>query len=320
MSRLFIGGVDEYLATLAKEYDQSAVLVTSQNFHVVTQDNTRTLYTSLADVGNITKLKTLCDISDEIFYRPPVRWGSEDEKHWTECVLINVSTSKSVNGIESIDRPYDFLNQMPSGGARVSDSKQMWAVGCSITQGVGVELHQTWRHLLSTELELPYTNLSTQGTSILWQSDQICQSDIKANDIVFWALTFHARLPVINRKKELFHLCSGGYQINLSLAAEFPPDILDNDTILYHNVMAVRRAYNFCNKIGAKLLILGVAYDHVNLYQYYQVPEYRYYVDGLDGWADHGTDNQHPGPKQHQLFVEEFKKMYMEFVDGYQKQ
>jgi hypothetical protein len=227
---------------------------------------------------------------------------------------------KPVDGIESIEFPYKFLNDIRSGAPRVSDNSQMWAVGCSITQGVGVELHDTWRHQLSTYLGLPYTNLSLQGSSVLWQSDQICQSDIRSGDVVFWALTSHSRLPVIKQNKELFHLCSGGYQINHSLTAEFPPDLLDNDTLLYHNVMAIRRAYNFCNKQGAKLLILGVAYDHANLYQYYQVPEYRYYVDGLDGWVDHGTDNQHPGPKQHQLFVEEFKKMYKEFVDGYQKQ
>lgn len=316
MSKLFIGGVDGYLATIANEYDHSAVLVTTQNFYTVLQDSNHTLYTSLADVGSISNLKALCDISDEIFYRPPARWNSTDEQYWTECVVINVSTHKSVDGIENIKTPYKFLNNIVSGSPRVSDNPQMWAVGCSITKGVGVELHDTWRHQLSTELGLPYTNLSVQGSSILWQSDQICQSDIRSDDVVFWALTSHLRLPVIKHTQELFHLCSGGYQINHSLAAEFPPDLLDNDTLLYHNIMAIRRAYNFCDKLGAKLLILGVMHDHANLYQYYQVPGYQYYIDGLDGWVDHGTDNQHPGPKQHQLFVKEFMKMYKELVNG----
>jgi hypothetical protein len=316
MSKLFIGSVDIYLAIIAKTYDQSAVLATNQNLHTFLQESNLTLYTSLADIGNISNLKTLCDWADEIFYRPPIQWNSVDEQHYTECVLIHASMHKTVDGIESIEFPYEFLNDITSGAPRVSDQLQMWAVGCSITQGVGVELHDTWRHQLSTYLKLPYTNLSLQGTSVLWQSDQICQSDIRSGDVVFWALTSHSRLPVIKQNKELFHLCSGGYQINHSLAAEFSPDLLDNDTLLYHNVMAIRRAYNFCDKQGAKLLILGVAYDHANLYQYYQVPEYQYYIDGLDGWVDHGTDNQHPGPKQHQLFVEEFKKMYRELVNG----
>ena len=316
MSKLFIGNVDPYLAEIAKKYDQSAVLATDQNLHTFLRESNLTLYTSLADIGNISNLKALCDWADEIFYRPPAQWNSVDEQHYTECVLINASIYKTVDGIESIEFPYKFLNDIPSGAPRVSDHSQMWAVGGSVTQGVGVELHDTWRHLLSVELNLPCTNLSVRGGSILWQSDQICQSDIRSGDVIFWALTSHSRLPVINQNNELFHLCSGGYQINRLLAAEFPPDLLDNSTLLYHNVMAIRRAYNFCNKQGAKLLILGVDYDHVSLYQYYQVPWYRYYINVLDGYVDHGTDHQHPGPKQHRIFVEEFKKMYKESVNG----
>ena len=201
-------------------------------------------------------------------------------------------------------KDYQQLAKIRSGGSRVAD-RQIWAVGCSITHGVGVATEQTWKHLVSNTLALPYTDLSASGSSVLWQSDQICQSQIQSGDLVLWAITVPPRLPVI-RDQDLFHLTPGEYHHDPQINQEFPIDLLTHPTLVYHNIQAVRRAENICKLVGARLIVQSVLYDFDNARDLYGVRDYCASCSSPDQWQDLGTDSMHPGPKQHGIFAKTF--------------
>jgi hypothetical protein len=202
---------------------------------------------------------------------------------------------------------YQAISQIKSGSPRVAN-RQFWAVGCSVTVGVGVALDQTWKECVSCTLNLPYTDLCAEGSSILWQSDQICQSQIRQDDLVLWALTTQPRLPVI-RNNQLFHLTPGEYKLHAEINQEFPIDLLLSTTLVYHNIQAVRRAENFCQAVGARLIVLSVIYDVEQADQLYKIREFHQVCRGPKTWIDLGTDNMHPGPAQHKIFAENFLKI-----------
>lgn len=202
---------------------------------------------------------------------------------------------------------YSQISNLRSGKPRVADW-QFWAVGCSVTAGVGVELDQTWKACVSRDLNLPYTDLSAEGSSIIWQSDQICQSNIQSKDLVLWALTTQPRLPVI-RDNKLFHLTPGEYALYPKTNKEFPIDLLLNPSIVYHNIQAVRRAENFCQAVGARLIVQSVIYDVEQAADLYQIKEFVQSNRGPNTWIDFGSDQLHPGPKQHKIFADKFVNM-----------
>ena len=199
---------------------------------------------------------------------------------------------------------YQTISQIKSGGLRVAD-RQFWAVGCSVTVGVGVALDLTWKECVSRALNLPYTDLCAEGSSILWQSDQICQSAIRQGDLVLWALTTQPRLPVI-RNNQLFHLTSGEYESQAEINQEFPIDLLLSSSLVYHNIQAVRRADNFCRTVGARLIVQSVIYDVEQADDLYQITDFVRVYRGPDTWIDFGNDRLHPGPRQHQIFADTF--------------
>lgn len=199
---------------------------------------------------------------------------------------------------------YESIANLRSGSQRVN-AHQFWAVGCSVTVGVGVEPDQTWKAHVSEHLNLPYTDLCAEGSSILWQSDQICQSPIHTGDFVLWALTTQPRLPVI-RDGKLMHLTPGEYAHCSDINQEFPIDLLLHPSIVYHNIQAVRRANFYCQAMGAHLLVQSVIYDIAQAHDLYQIPRFNQTSRGPDTWVDYGMDQLHPGPKQHKLFADQF--------------
>jgi hypothetical protein len=91
---------------------------------------------------------------------------------------------------------------------------------------------------------------------------------------------------------------------------KFPIELLDNTTLMYHNILAVKRVYNFCKKIGVQLVILGLMYDLDNNYLYYDVPAFAQLMFWPKKYPDLGTDNEHPGSQSHQMFAREFLELY----------
>jgi hypothetical protein len=316
MFDLFVGDVYKSLAIESKKHDPDSILVSKSNLTEFLTTPKGTVYSSLADIGDYSTFRDLCASAKNIYYRPPAVWSHNNQKIQTEEILIWLSQYKFVDGIDQLFNKSHLLNTDLLHSSRISSQKQLWITGCSVTNGTGVNLNESFKELVSTKLKLHYTDLSCYGSSIMWQSDQICRSDIQSEDLVFWGLTGQHRIPVF--ENNVVHLYGLIYEKNPEYKLKFPIDLLDNESLLYHNVLAVRRSYNFCKKIGAKLVILGLMPDPKNAWQYYNVPVFRQLtpLHYPECYVDLGFDNAHPGPKQHKIFAEEFLKFYSElYVD-----
>ena len=325
MRELFVGDIYESLAVEAKADKRrrakaveakadkrrraKAVLITQSNIQDFLKNTSAVGYTSLADVGDHEQFFQLCLCADKIYYRPPSKWSHSNQQTYTEHVLAWISQHKTIDGVEHLLEKNQHFGQDFLQDTRKTDQPQLWAAGCSVTHGIGVETDQTYRHIAAQELGLEHSNLSYPGSSIAWQSDQICRADIRPNDVVLWGLTSLHRIPVFHDSK-VMHLNSRQYEKYPDLIKKFPIDLLDNETLLYHNVLAVRRAANFCQKIGAKLVALVLLPDFENLYLHYNVPVLQYLRPTHHKFVDLGTDDIHPGPKQHKIFAQEFLKFY----------
>lgn len=306
---LFVGDVTEEVCNEAIKHDANAQFLTADNLICLLD---KTYYTSLADCGSLQNFSNICSQAQEIYYVKPNKWSdtdknnSSDQEKWTEYVLTYFQQTKTIYNLPKV-LIKSWLRE-----SRVAE-KQFWAVGCSITAGVGVSKEQSWPSLVSKELNLPYTDLSCTGSSIIWQSDQICRSDIRSGEIVFWAVTNPERMPVMLTDQNLIHLTVGTFSTNRSVIKNLSPDLLSNDTLTYHNILAVRRAYNYCQRVGSYLVPIGVCYDKDSLYAHYDVPPFQQLIQyGINYYADLGNDQSHPGPIQHKLYAEKFLSRYKE--------
>ena len=304
---LFVGDVTSEVAESATLHDADAQLITTTNLNFL---GPGTYYTSLADCGRLENFSYVCEQAHEIFYVTVPTWSDankanfSEQKKWTEFVLTYFKQTKPVHNLPT-SITTSWLQSTRSA------EHQFWAVGCSITAGVGVNPDQAWPDLVSKELKTPYTNLSHTGSSIIWQSDQICRSDIRSGEIVFWAVTGPDRMPIMMPDQTLMHLTTAKFLKNDYAISKLSPDLLRNDTLTYHNILAVRRAYNYCQKIGALMVPIGVCYDIDNVYTHYDIPHYYQMIQwGIKDYVDLGSDHSHPGPKQHKLFAEKFLSQY----------
>jgi hypothetical protein len=312
MFELFVGDVDQSLADQAIAHSKDAVLITSANVNDFLTAPTRTAYSSLGDIDNIDIFFQLCILANKIYYRPPICWSDSSSdsksKQLTEQILAGLSQSVPVDGIDKIiDQKKYFNKDFLQDHRKVSES-QLWVAGCSITNGTGVSKNQTFKEIIAQKLKLEYSDLSRSGSSIIWQSDQITRSNLQPNDIVVWGLTSPNRLPVFDQ--DIVHLSSSQYQQSTTALTKFPIELLDNTTLMYHNILAVKRVHNFCKKIGVQLVILGLMYDFYNNYLYYDVPTFRQLMFWPKKYPDVGTDGKHPGPESHQMFAKEFFELY----------
>jgi hypothetical protein len=310
MFELFVGDVYQSLAVEATKHNKDAVLVTSSNVDSFLKSPTGTAYSSIGDINDLNVFLELCSKADKIYYRPPNNWSdissNNQSKKFTEIILAGLSQYIPVDGLQTIlDQTqcfdHDFLKDH-----RKTNSTQLWFAGCSITNGVGVSENQAFKEIISQELKLEYSDISLSGSSILWQSDQICRSDIQSNDIVLWGLTSQHRLPVFDQT--VVHLHSRLYELTPEIKSKFPIDLLDDPTLIYHNILAVRRVYNFCKKVRAQLVILGLMHDFDNMYLHYNVPAFKQLMFWPKQYPDVGTDGEHPGPLSHVMIAKEFLK------------
>lgn len=303
--RLFIGDIFQELADAAKAYDSSAELLTSDNLPSDLSSLHGTYYTSLADIGSSHRFSQLCLAAEEIHYHPPKKWSDKDQQRWTETVLWNATQYTSVHGL-SLDKKEQLFINLSTPRARISDVDiQLWTAGCSYTAGVGVNYNEAWPFVVSEKLKIPYANTARPASSIIWASYQICQLPIIPGDLVFWGLTSQHRVPLINDDETgILHYITTKHN------RKIPIELLDGPSLFYHNLMAIKNAHNFCEKSGAKLVILGLIYDWDSFFKTYQIKNFRQYAVWPYEPMDLGTDNLHPGPKEHQAMAESFIEFY----------
>lgn len=305
MITLFVGDNQEYLAVAAKQHDSNAVLIEHNNwFQVLQQEKTTTtFYTSLGDLPKIDHEISVCwellQLADVIHYIEPKVWSDATDKfNWSNqknlleyYLYLQKKAGKQVLGLNI--EPYRYSSYLDLQAQRCSDQPLIWVAGCSVSHGIGVEPDERFGYLTGQHLQIPVCHLTRPGSSVEWAADQILRSDIRSTDTVIWGLTQEVRAPrAINGQID-----SWGNQDLFDL------DYLMDETRFYKAVTSVHQVINFCGKIGCQLfllplissekLIMALIHEHCLVALPYQAK-----------FVDYGTDNIHPGPKQHQIWAD----------------
>jgi len=202
------------------------------------------------------------------------------------------------------DKEFNYLKN-----TRPIDGPVLWTAGCSVTVGVGVACSERWGMLLSERLNLPEILLAKPGTSIFWSADQLLRSDIRENDIVVWGLTNVSRVEVANNWN-FDSIPVNSYYSGLKKEHRYwTPDYFESETQVLIAMRNILQVINFCQKIKAKLYlanILDIAWLGVML------KDFKNFIDLTQDlpvhgntikFIDLGTDNEHPGSKQHQQYA-----------------
>ena len=272
----------------AKSIDTNAKFI---NDH--TQPYTGTVYTSLGDLPDRSALLDLINGATEVLYHPWILNG--DLRHQTELTMFE--SGRKIKYFHNSNPDTD-----PIIDTRRGNHPQMFAAGCSMTVGFGVDIDQRWSTLVSKHFNIDYTSLCWGGASIIWAGDQILRSDIRADDIVIWGLTHVNRYPIVHNKVK-HHINPQNYTDHAQHL--FDIDFFDSETLLNWSVNSVRQCYNFCQKIGAELLVLDFA-SGLSFRSY--LPQDLDCIAFTDihekKFLDFGTDNIHPGPKTHQHYAD----------------
>jgi hypothetical protein len=310
MKNIFFGDNDVELSKIATSADPSAFLLTSKNYidYVNGLDFT-TAYTGLADLPkDISLVVKILDLADTITYCPPAVWSGTGIQEYTEFLLLMFNKFKN-NVINLNLDNLNFSKYVSLADTRRVDGTQLWVAGCSFSHGVGITSENRYGELLSKKLNLPVSHLTQSGSSIEWAADQILRSDVRENDIVVWGLTNEYRFPYWNNKTDKAgHITQSVIDsgTNFTLDRFVAKQLICNDNHLqYQAIIHIFQVINFCKKINAKLLILGLLTSHLSVLFLNNIKEFfPYFNTSSFNHIDYGDDNLHPGIKQHQAYAE----------------
>lgn len=299
---IFVGDIFRDLRKRAQGFDPGASLITSRNYNRLLPG---TYYVSLGDLENATQLISVLLQATTVVYSPPQSWSSIEMKGATENCFVKVSGIVPVcNFSPPVAKNLSAFLEIQDD--RKSHQQQLWVAGCSIAAGVGIPSDERYGQLIANALELPVSFLAKSGSSIAWQADQILRSDIKSNDIIVWGLPATARFPyyidnqIIHANKALNILDRIKNIVDI--------DIFDSDDLLYRNITSIYQVINFCKKINAKLVLANfrslILSEYLNTHQEFinlaNLPDLEF--------IDLGSDNSHPGKKQHKFYSDQLIK------------
>ena len=191
---------------------------------------------------------------------------------------------------------------------RTTDTPVLWTAGCSVTAGTAIAHSERWGTLVSGYLNLPEVTLAKGGASIFWSADQILRSDIQEGDVIVWGLTNIPRLEVAenwNFKSTTI----ADYLIIKKDQQYWTIDYFESESQVLLALRNILQVINFCQKVKATLYlanILDVAWLGVMLKSFKNFIDLTHDLP-INGntieFIDLGSDNQHPGPKQHQQYA-----------------
>jgi hypothetical protein len=164
--------------------------------------------------------------------------------------------------------PYDYKSLL--------DVDKIVCIGCSFTEGIGLDIEETWPYLLSQHIGLPYINLGKAGGSdgyMMWQLMNVLKN-VQAKDIFVLS-------PPPGR---FFELSDTTFQSRQAWDVETPTETYSNFYELNTFVLSA-----LCDRYKIR---------HINSYQY-----------GEGQWWTKAKDNQHFGPDYHIKIAEEFYKL-----------
>lgn len=309
MKTLLVGDTGVYLSIAAKKINKNALLLDGGNYKKIFNTN-GVYYTS---TGDITTVEHFCEVlmaADEVIYCPPDgAWSDkdltalrEDKRFTAETVtkehLYQLSWIKKI-AIKNL--PTDCLNFTNKWQVtpRISQEPQIWNIGCSITAGNGVEKHERYGEIVGRKLNMPVSILAYEGSSLIWAADQILLADVLPGDIILWGLTSLQRYSYALHNDRLYHVNSNFYKHYPLMKKIVPIDWLDSRDNLYHSLNSISIVQNFCKKTNTKLVLLGLL-DQDFYERYIEFTK----TSSRGKWLDLGNDNQHPGPRQHEIFAQ----------------
>lgn len=321
--KLYVGTNNQYVTDIAKQDDPDAYLITKEN---IFESHAGVAYTSLPDADTCANLSILCSTADIIVYAPPPEWDKTDRSHKKfydteqgalEQTILPFSLNK---GKKIINCPpntvWDTITVeqqntiLDLADRRNSDSTQLWTAGCSFTYGIGVSKEERYSALLSKELNLPLSVLAKPASSVAWARDQILRSDIRKDDIVVWGLTEWRRYPHYNQDKNtLEHIHAAYHSWFPSFNKTNSIDRLFDPSLLYQAMTSIEQVTNFCNKIGAKLILAGVLADF-EMGEYLKNKHSNYihlaYIRGRGPlrFLDISPNGLHPGALTHKYYAD----------------
>ena len=317
---LYFGDNSNNIANQALSADPQAFLIDRSNYAKFLNsppvDNV-TVYTSLSDLPKISNNKfviyQLLDLADKIFYG--LSDFQIDEKSQIFIKFMFLSMQQQKNNVYNLDLS-KYSSDVYTGleDNRKSENHQLWISGCSMSHGVGVDINQRYGQLIANQINYPVSFLTKGSSSIPWAVDQIVRSDIRAGDIVILGLTDEVRFPYWRTNKEVFHIIPSIHERQnqnhkfsfTNISRVIADRLITDDNVFYQSIIRIYQLINFCDKVGAKLLILGILSSGELALHLHNVDNFIHYTNFKSPfqYIDIGTDNLHPGPLQHQLYAD----------------
>jgi len=322
LNYLFISSIiHNTLPEQAKHIDSSSILLDHNTFNNIPTRKYSSMYTSLKNITQEQLIYTIKHTKEIIYIEQPYKDHNPIDNELLEILTILSKNPKII--IRNIPNSFQTIyNDCPFTLPRKSSDKQLWIAGCSISEGVGVPEEHSYKNIISDNLNLEYTLLAKTATSNKFQSSMILRSDIKKDDIICWGLTSINRFPlygVISTDNEhnynevdgnIFHINSWAYEDKISkdiIPKYIPLDLLYSDHMLYETIIAIQSVVNFCDKIGATLLLQGLLIDPEISRFFEAFPIFKQTYNNT--FLDLGYDGLHPGIKTHQLYAETFLQL-----------
>lgn len=314
---LFVGDCTKDLARHATSFNSSAFLVDFDNYKkfLTHSESNLVAYTSFADLPKITNKECVfyqvLNHADKIHYHPPEIWSDHSDEFSLQNMqqiteyflyLIN-SEKKNVQGLDL--SKYNSTPYLKLQDIRKINQRQLWLAGCSVSAGVGVEPNQRYAQIIADRFNLRVSDLSRGGSSLEFAADQILRSDIQKDDVVLWGLTSEYRALIWNRKTSL---SSSINPYNFDYHYTNRADDIADETRLFKAVTCYFQVRNFCQKVGATLIAIPILCSEA-LQLLLHSDEYYYQLPYSPCYLDVGSDNSHPGPKQHQWYAEQINNI-----------
>ena len=220
-----------------------------------------------------------------------------------------------VKNYSEINLPDQLLSTRPTA------NRVLWTVGCSVTAGVGVSQEQRYANILASALKVPHASLALSGASIFLSADQIMRADLKSGDTVVWGLTGIHRVEIA-KKWEFKSVTISTYSQISSNNKYWSLDYFDSQTQALQAIRIVKQVINFCQRAQVDLYIANildltwfrVMFD--NLDNFIDLTDSLKIVNDNVQFIDLGTDNSHPGPKQHQQYADKLLTLIEEKHHG----
>jgi hypothetical protein len=315
-----------YISHSRHKFDDKSKLLDNTNLNKALSINEQIDYhTSIADIQFENIQRTIQSANEIILvdldlYNDNLKDG--DYFQYGRLVNELFRVRDKVKNFEWIDKlDYNFFNRVLK--QRTSDNPILWTLGCSVTYGVGVKYNERWGSILSDKLGMLEISLSLPGHSNGWCADQILRSDVRSGDIVLWGLTDISRIEYA-KNWQLHSVPITGYSKLPASLQHYNLDYFDSQTKFVSTIKNILQVKNYCEKINAKLYLINLMDTTYFKSVFNKLPNYtdcaverNYYGynDPLD-FIDLGTDQQHPGPLQHQEYASKILKLIKENNHG----